>query len=408
MSVHGALNNAVSGQLIDEVLQDSLSALTRTACFIKSLAKPVMGPAGNDIDIVHKLNTNRSGAYRGSPVILDVQKDDHYTGTKALWTTNFADVVIEGDELQNNIGMNTREIMEGASLPDTPQNRNRVVALFSIAKENMRGAVTSMQNQLSDATLDQLVGENFETNGYEGLPTVLDPTAELHGLTPNGLGSFHATRNPWRSDPPNNQTTGHLYKNVPQVYTWPSGTTITSYKHDVIDRMMIKMSVIPGYWICPCGYAQWRQLIASDQENDMIPKTIGFNKWKNSISVIEYNRGLFYYDGGVPDTEVWGIHVGMLDGVEKGMGAGFQMCEWVPPSLVDRMENIQMMMMKPTNPTSMTDMTMDDNNVLAMWLNEFTRDDTRPDSIYSRAFTKSSFVTHYRWKNFKIDALPTT
>ena len=408
MSVHGALNNAVSGQLIDEVLQDSLSALTRTACFIKSLAKPVMGPAGNDIDIVHKLNTNRSGAYRGSPVILDVQKDDHYTGTKALWTTNFADVVIEGDELQNNIGMNTREIMEGASLPDTPQNRNRVVALFSIAKENMRGAVTSMQNQLSDATLDQLVGENFETNGYEGLPTVLDPTAELHGLTPNGLGSFHATRNPWRSDPPNNQTTGHLYKNVPQVYTWPTADTITSYKHDVIDRMMIKMSVIPGYWICPCGYAQWRQLIASDQENDMIPKTIGFNKWKNSISVIEYNRGLFYYDGGVPDTEIWGIHVGMLDGVEKGMGAGFQMCEWVPPSLVDRMENIQNMMMKPTNPTSMTDMTMDDNNVLAMWLNEFTRDDTRPDSIYSRAFTKSSFVTHYRWKNFKIDALPTT
>ena len=408
MSVHGALNNAVSGQLIDEVLQDSLSALTRTACFIKSLAKPVMGPAGNDIDIVHKLNTNRSGAYRGSPVILDVQKDDHYTGTKALWTTNFADVVIEGDELQNNIGMNTREIMEGASLPDTPQNRNRVVALFSIAKENMRGAVTSMQNQLSDATLDQLVGENFETSGYEGLPTVLDPTAELHGLTPNGLGSFHASRNPWRSDPPNNQTTGHLYKNVPQVYTWPSGTTITSYKHDVIDRLVIKMSVIPGYWICPCGYAQWRQLIASDQENDMIPKTIGFNKWKNSISVIEYNRHLFYYDGGVPDTEIWSIHVGMLDGVEKGMGAGFQMCEWVPPSLADRMEGIQQMMMKPTNPTSMTDMTLDDNNVLAAWLNEFTRDDTRPDSIYSRMFTKSSFVTHYRWKNAKWDALPTT
>ena len=82
MSVHGALNNAVSGQLIEEVLQDSLSALTRTACFIKSLSKPVTGPAGNDIDIVHKLNTNRSGSYRGSPVVLDVQKDDHYTGRK--------------------------------------------------------------------------------------------------------------------------------------------------------------------------------------------------------------------------------------------------------------------------------------------------------------------------------------
>ena len=408
MSVHGALNNAVSGQLIEEVLQDSLSALTRTACFIKSLAKPVMGPAGNDIDIVHKLNTNRSGAYRGSPVILDVQKDDHYTGTKALWTTNFADVVIEGDELQNNIGMNTREIMEGASLPDTPQNRNRVVALFSIAKENMRGAVTSMQNQLSDALLDQLVGENFETSGYEGLPTVLDPTADLHGLTPDGLGSFHATRNPWRSDPPNNQTTNHLAKNVPQVYTWPAAGTITSYKHDVIDLMVIKMSVIPGYWLCPVGYAQWRQLVASDQENDMIPMTVGFNKWKNNISVIEYNRCLFYYDGGVPDTEIWGVHVGMLDGVEKGMGGGFQMCEWVPPSLADRMESIQQMMMKPTNPTSMTDMTLDDNNVLAMWLNEFTRDDTRPDSIYSRAFTKSSFVCHYRWKNFKMESLPTS
>ena len=188
MSVHGALNNAVSGQLIEEVLQDSLSALTRTACFIKSLSKPVTGPAGNDIDIVHKLNTNRSGSYRGSPVVLDVQKDDHYTGTKALWSTNFADVVIEGDELQNNIGMTTREIMEGASLPDTPQNRNRVVALFSIAKENMRGAVTSQQNLLSDALLDQLVGEQYETNGYEGLPRILDPTAELHGLTPDGLG----------------------------------------------------------------------------------------------------------------------------------------------------------------------------------------------------------------------------
>ena len=112
-------------------------------------------------------------------MVLDVQKDDHYTGTKALWSTNFADVVDEGDELQNNIGMTTREIMEGASLPDTPQNRNRVVALFSIAKENMRGAVTSQQNLLSDALLDQLIGEQYETNGYEGLPTVLDPTAEL-------------------------------------------------------------------------------------------------------------------------------------------------------------------------------------------------------------------------------------
>ena len=101
--------------------------------------------------------------------------------------------------------MTTREIMEGASLPDTPQNRNRVVALFSIAKENMRGAVTSQQNLLSDALLDQLVGEQYETNGYEGLPRILDPTAELHGLTPDGLGSFHTTRNPWRSDPPNNQ-----------------------------------------------------------------------------------------------------------------------------------------------------------------------------------------------------------
>ena len=408
MSVHGALNNAVSGQLIEEVLQDSLSALTRTACFIKSLSKPVTGPAGNDIDIVHKLNTNRSGSYRGSPVVLDVQKDDHYTGTKALWSTNFSDVVIEGDELQNNIGMTTREIMEGASLPDTPQNRNRVVALFSIAKENMRGAVTSQQNLLSDALLDQLVGDEYASNGYEGLPTILDPTAELHGLAPDGLGSFHATRNPWRSDPPNNQTTNHLAKNVPQVYTWPTSGTISSYKHDVIDRMMIKMSVIPGYWICPVGYAQWRKLIASDQENDMIPMTIGFNKWKNNISVIEYNRGLFYYDGGVPDSEVWGIHVGQLDGVEKGYGAGFQMCEWVPPSLADRMENIQQMMMKPTNSTAGTDMVLDDNNVLAMWMNEFTRDDTRPDSIYSRTFTKSSFVCHYRWKNFRIDSLPTT
>ena len=406
MSVHGALNNAVSGQLIEEVLQESLSALTRTACFIKSLSKPVTGPAGNDIDIVHKLNTNRSGSYRGSPVVLDVQKDDHYTGTRALWSTNFADVVIEGDELQNNIGMTTREIMEGASLPDTPQNRNRVVALFSIAKENMRGAVTSQQNLLSDALLDQLVGEQYETNGYEGLPTILDPTAELHGLTPDGLGSFHATRNPWRSSPPNNQSTGNLYKNVPQVYTWDSSDSITSYKHDVLDRMVIKMSVIPGYWICPCGYAQWRQIIASNQQNDMIPLTVGFNKWKNSISVIEYNRHLFYYDGGVPDTEVWGIHVGQLDGVEKGYGAGFQMCEWVPPSLADRMENIQQMMMKPTNPTDGTDMTLSDNNVLAMWLNEWTRDDTRPDSIYSRAFTKSSFVCHYRWKNFAIKGLP--
>ena len=55
MSVHGALNNAVSGQLIEEVLQDSLSALTRTGCFIKSLAKPVTGPAGNDIDIVSQV-----------------------------------------------------------------------------------------------------------------------------------------------------------------------------------------------------------------------------------------------------------------------------------------------------------------------------------------------------------------
>ena len=66
----------------------------------------------------------------GSPVVLDVQKDDHYTGTKALWSTNFADVVIEGDELQNNIGMTTREIMEGASLtghPSEPQPGCRVV-----------------------------------------------------------------------------------------------------------------------------------------------------------------------------------------------------------------------------------------------------------------------------------------
>ena len=89
--------------------------------------------------------------------------------------------------------------------------------------------------------------------------------------------------------------------------------------------------------------------------------------------------------------------MGQLDGVEKGYGAGFQMCEWVPPSLADRMEDIQQMMMKPTNPTDGTDMTLSDNNVLAMWMNEFTRDDTRPDSFtftaLPRAFTcKSSFV----------------
>ena len=36
--------------------------------------------------------------------------------------------------------------------------------------------------------------------------------------------------------------------------------------------------------------------------------------------------------------------MGQLDGVEKGYGAGFQMCEWVPPSLADRMEDIQQMM----------------------------------------------------------------
>ena len=408
MSIHGALNNAVSGQLIEEVLQDSLSALSVTATFIKSLAKRVMGPAGNDIDIVHKLNTNRSGSYRGSPVILDVQKDDHYTGTKALWTTNFTDVVIEGDELQNNIGMTTREIVEGASLPDTPQNRAKVVALFSIAKENMRSAVYSQGNLCTQALLDRLVGDDYASNGYEGLPTILDPTAELHGLTPDGLGSFHATNNPWLTTPPNNQSTNQLAKNVPQVYTWDNNDSITSFKHDVLDKMVIKMSQIPGNWICPCGYYQWTQLIGNDQQNDMIPLTVGFNKWKNNVSVIEYNRHLFYYDGGVPNDEIWGIHVGQLDGVEKGYGAGFQMCEWVPPSLADRMEDIQKMMMMPPNPTGMTDMVIPDNGVMAMWMNEFTRDDTRPDSIYSRAFTKSSFVTHYRWKNWKIEALPTS
>ena len=46
MSIHGALNNAVSGQLIEEVLQDSLSALTRTACFIKSLVQAGDGTCG--------------------------------------------------------------------------------------------------------------------------------------------------------------------------------------------------------------------------------------------------------------------------------------------------------------------------------------------------------------------------
>ena len=416
MAIHGALNNAVSGQLIREVLQDSLSSLNQTALFVKALAKQVPGPAGNDIDIVHKLNLNKTGSYRGSPVILDVQKDDHYTGTKALWSTGYADVAIEGDELQNNTGMTTDQIMSGASLPDTPRNRERVVALFSIAKNNLDSALTALQNQHSQSVADRLVGEEHASSAWEGLPTVLDQTAELHGLGPDGLGSFDAVNNPWFSDPPNNQTgDAHLYKNVPQVYSWSSSSgpngdgTINSMKHDVIDLMSIRMSAaIPGYWLCPASYTQFTKLIAADQQNDMIPRDIGFNKWKNNVRVLEYNRHLFYYDAIVPNDELWGIHIGELDGTERGRGGGFQMCEWIPPNLEPQMSTVYNMMMKPTNPTDGTDMMMSDSAVLPVWTNEFTRDDTRPDTIYTRAFHKYSYVTHYRWKNWKIEGLPTS
>ena len=419
MSVKGALNNAVSGQLINEALMDSLSALSVTASFIKALSKPVMGPAGNDIDIVHKENLNREGSYRGSPVIMNVAKDDDYTGTKALWSTNYSDVVIEGDELQNNIGMTTRQLMEGATIPDTPQNRNKVVALFSIAKNNLKSAVFAQGNMLTKALAGRLHGENgeYDSTGYEGLNVVLDHTKDLHGLAPDGLGNFDRQDNPWLTRPPNNQGTSYAAdykKNIPQVITWNSAdpripASISNFKNDVIDLIVTPMSQIPGNWICPCGPYQWRQLIKNTQGNDMIPLTIGFNKWKNNISVIEYNRHLFYYDAIVPDDEIWGIHVGMLDGVEKGYGAGFQMCEWMPPEMgSERLEQLQMMMMNPVNPTGMTDIVLSDNNILAMWINELTRDDTRPDSVYSRTFTKSSFVTHYRWKNWRVDGLPTS
>ena len=56
--------------------------------------------------------------------------------------------------------------------------------------------------------------------------------------------------------------------------------------------------------------------------------------------------------------------------------------------------------MKPTNPTDGTN-GFDSNPGLALWMNEFTRTIALLPMRYSRAFTKSSFVTHYRWKSWK-------
>lgn len=404
--VLGDINNAVLWGMIPEIQKGGLHGLSRTLAILKARADIKTGIAGNDLAITHETRQADGGHYKGFDPARMVSVNEGTVKHFARWSNIYTDAGISGTDLEENLGLTTKELVEDMkSFSELGESNGEI--FFSIVQERYEQCLTYLENQWSADLwgLDVPSDDVTVDRRPESLIELFNEEADWHGLAPKELGSFQAGLHPWAQNSPSDLASPmDKYRNVPMVFDRTiGGGTAPELSKEALEMPNIAMSArIPGIWICPLQSEQFAKLAGEFEGHEQGPIVLGYGMWRIGIQSIRYHNTYYYADDYAPADQALHIHIGT-----DGMGprstrrAGFRLCCWMSKKQMEDYEAIRMKMLSLPSLAD-SDAILGADMSMPIWNAGWWRNPVGVDSLIDRLFMKYTFVGPERFYNFKV------
>ena len=390
MAILDELTNMVDPMMLEALQAEHIMSPCPTSNILAGFLRKKQGPAGNGVSITDLVEQGDGRFYRGLDHAEGRTSNEGTRTHYQEWSNLQEDVVIAGTQLEEVLGLTTRQAVQpDRSLRDFPTPAR--LTKINLVGMRYKQAAISGKNDMSRA----LWGDTIEGDSISRMPLTLqqlfDENGELHGLGPSDLGEWDEGKDVWYKSPPN--TDGSRNRHIPQIFH--NSGTARSISKAVLDVPNLKMKAyVPGFWIAPTDAELFAKLSTEFEGNDQGPLLVGDYSWELGIECVKYHNTFYYVDPRAETDRIKHIHVGMPNG---DMGSFFPLA-WDSASSMGLDE-----MIGEKDPSQRAKGIPFGTPMKFPWyFLGWTRSDRHADAIYNNIMCKYMYICLYRWKQFEI------
>ena len=190
MPVYNELTNATREQILRVLQRDSLYNPSTLEMILCSMAQRISGTAGHGLAITDAVDLPQGEHYAGFDPAENFEIADGPVRHYANWTLFAVPVAMAGQELHENLGMTTDELLGYSTRVQSMPSGDRLTMFSILGKRYEDGGEVHGLTAAADLWGHDL-GNNDprrEMRRPESLKTLFNPDGPLHGLEPDGLG----------------------------------------------------------------------------------------------------------------------------------------------------------------------------------------------------------------------------
>lgn len=391
MPVLDELSNHTEATLIPGLRADHLYAESPTVNILDRFAKTIDGPAGDDINITHLLAQGEGRWYSGYDT-ADRNPQEDTVSHRARWSNYQNDAPIPGTQLENNLGMTTKQVLaSNMSLRNFSDAQRRMI--FNIAMTKLRSSAIGGQTDKVRSMWGKVLPGDNVARMPESITALFDETGPFHGLGVTALKTFESGRHPWADNPPN--TDASTNRHIPQIFH-NSGTPRSVAKSVLQGPNDQMAAVIPGFWLGPTHPTLFTSL--SSEFDSQIEVPIGTATQRFNVQALQIGNTFYYRDAWAETDRIKHLHVGMPDGTQ---GSFFPLY-WRPADIEDITDLLPSGMFLDLPPSTGEDISFGMDMQIPWYSQEWQRGSSNADAIFAVLQLKYCYVCLYRWKQFEV------
>ena len=403
------ITTAVDSLIIRVLQRQALVGRSPLCQVLDSMAGVVTGATGPGIGITDALGLPEAHHYDGfdAGVNFDIAPGPvtHY----ANWSHISAPVAISGPELHAANGLTTEDVlMNQRSMNSLDKTEaNQFYNLLGKRFEDMGDRLTSVSstdlwgttNAIAERRLEQAGGQRTQSRLPMGIDAIFDLEQNVHGLDIDGLGKWDEYH-PWRDGAPGDGLTSEqqMYVHCPRIYD-NDGTTRQLSKA-IVEDPLNEMAWIGGDYICAVHPSLYGPLQREFDGDDQGPVLIGYDKFEQRITCVQYQNCIFFTDPHAPKDRIRLIHIGMGMGTER-RDPGFQIVNWMPKRQFVGYRNLIRHQEKLRN-RAVRGLRFGYSDAIPYYRDEFSRIHSFEDAVGMRVRRRWSQVCFHRWKHIEI------
>ncbi len=328
MSVSGDLS-FYTENIRTGIMGDTLRPTSDLPAILSAYAKYKSGDAGEGQNINHLLSAPRGQWYGGRDTLRAQEAGPKVNRHFSFWGNFMVGVSLDFEHLSRITGISGAEFLDPTFSLNRLNEKGRL-AFFSNLETAYQSSIYGAMLDYDRSMWGNLITGDAEERMPEHLGDLFNPDAVWHGLGPDELGTFderHALgRNPA-------QFPQWSKVHAPRVYYFnyesdavpgtkpPDGTDdVKLTRENIFDHFTKFLRpwnlIVKGMKLLPLGSGVF-DLIANNK--DFIGAT-GSNKfpviiydgmgWEHTIDIVKMHNVLMYEETDVPETEMWGLHLG--------------------------------------------------------------------------------------------------